>query len=278
MTTAESAVDRNIILNGLRFHYREWGGTSAPPLILLHGFTGHARTWDHFAESVCSDFRVLAIDQRGHGETDWASDYAPERRVEDLEAFVGELGLGKFSLLGLSMGGVCAYSYAAKHPETLERLIIVDIAPVLETAGMTRIFTSVRANDVFNHPEEAVEQARLANPRAPEWALRHRVVYNLKRRGDGMWTYCYDVALRQPQSQPAERPDPEPVWQSFGNISCPTLLVRGAESDLLGRPTAERMAREIPNCTLVEVPDAGHSVPLDNPEGFRDAVKGWLPG
>jgi pimeloyl-ACP methyl ester carboxylesterase len=156
------------------------------------------------------------------------------------------------------------------------RLIIVDIAPVW-VGGDDASSTSVRANGLFNHPEGD----RASAPRQPSRTrvgASPPVVCNLKRRDDGMWTYCYDVALRQPQSQPAERPDPEPVWRSFRNISCPTLLVRGAESDLLGRPTAERMAREIPNCMLVEVPEAGHSVPLENPEGFRDAVKAWLKG
>ena len=275
MTTEALAVDREVTLNGLRFHYREWGNPAAPPLVLLHGFTSHSRSWDHFAESVAGDFRVLALDQRGHGESEWTEDYASARRVEDLDAFVAALGLAKFNLLGLSMGGICAYEYAVKNPETLERLVIVDIAPILEQAGIDRIMTGVRERDVFDDPEEAVAQARAANPRPPDWALRHRVLNNLMQTADGKWTYRYDVALRR--DRPPQPPtDAEAMFAALARITCPTLLVRGAESDLLGRATAERMAAAIPDCTLVEVSDAGHSVPLDNPEGFRDAVRAWL--
>ena len=275
MTTEALAVDREIQLNGLRFHYREWGDPAAGPLVLLHGFTGHARSWDYFAESVAGDFHVFALDQRGHGETDWADDYASARRVEDLEAFVAALGLGTFNLLGLSMGGICAYEYAVKNPETLSRLMIVDIAPVLEKAGIDRILGGVKERDVFDDPEEAIAQARAANPRPPDWALRHRVLNNLMPTDDGKWTFRYDVALRRDRP-PAIPTDPDAMFAAFSRIICPTLLVRGAESDLLSREIANRMAAAIPDCTLVEVADSGHSVPLDNPDGFRDAVRGWL--
>ena len=78
------------MLNGLRFHYRDWGNASAQPMVCLHGFTSHARSWDTFAAAMHDRYRVLALDQRGHGESDWATDYHPDRRVEDLEAFVAQ--------------------------------------------------------------------------------------------------------------------------------------------------------------------------------------------
>ena len=275
MTTETAVRDRDITVNGLRLHYREWGNSSAPALVLLHGFTGHAASWDTFAEAMGGRFHVFALDQRGHGDSEWASDYAPERRVEDLESFVEQLGLAPFALLGLSMGGVCAYGYAAKHPETLTKLVIVDISPVVETAGSQRIGAGVAANDVFDSVDEAVTQARAGNPRAPDDALRYRVTHNLKQLPDGKWTFKYDVALRR-GGRPAQRPDPETVWPTLAAITCPTLFVRGAESDLTSRASAERMAATLPNCTVVEVPNAGHSVPLDNPPGFLAAVAGWL--
>src|SRR5215204_230429 len=97
--------DRSITANGLRFHYREWGSTSAPPLVLLHGYLFHARLFDSFARSMSDHYRVLAVDQRGHGETDWADHYGPEVLLEDLEAVVEALGLHRLSLLGYSFGG-----------------------------------------------------------------------------------------------------------------------------------------------------------------------------
>ncbi len=274
MTTQAAVTDRFVTLNGLRFHYRDWGDPTAPPLVLLHGVTGHARTWDTFAAAMASRYRVLSLDQRGHGESDWADDYAPERRVEDLAAFASELSLQEFSLLGLSMGGICAYGYAAKYPERLRKLVIVDIAPELETSGMRRIGEGFAQRNEFDDPEEAVAQSRAANPLAPVDAVRHRVLNNLKQRDDGRWTWRHDPNVSGVARGP--RLDPEPVWASLRAITCPTLLIRGAESDLLGRAAAERMTREIPNCTLVEVPGAGHSVPLDNPAGFLSAAGAFL--
>jgi pimeloyl-ACP methyl ester carboxylesterase len=193
-----------------------------------------------------------------------------------VEAFVAAMGLDRFTLLGLSMGGICAYGYAARHPERLERLVIVDIAPVLEEEGRTRIMTGLTAPMSFADPEEAVTAARAANPRPPEDALRHRVLHNLKQDADGRWVFRWDPKLRDMPRGP--QPDPEAVWASLRNITCPTLVVRGAESDLLGRGSAERMAREIPDCRVVEVEGAGHSVPLDRPEGFLKAVGSFLAG
>src|SRR5262249_54200887 len=151
----------------------------AQPLVLLHGFTGHARSWDTFAASQRDRYRVLALDQRGHGESEWTDDYSGERMVEDVDAFVRTLGLKRFVLLGLSMGGRNAYTYAALHPEEVERLIIVDIGPEIVAVGSARIQAGVQAQDVFDDPEEAVQAARAANPRPPDAELRHRVLNNL---------------------------------------------------------------------------------------------------
>jgi len=275
MTTSTTAQDKNVALNGLNFHYREWGDPSAPPLLLLHGFTGHARSWETFAAAMADRFRVLALDQRGHGETDWATDYAPERMVEDIESFVQELKLGQFSLLGLSMGGRNAYHYAAAHADELLRLVIVDIGPEIATEGSTRIQTGTRANDVFANADEAIAQQRAGNARADENELRSRVSDNLKPTDDGKMTWRWDKALRSPD-RGLPRPDSQAAWAMLPKITCPTLLVRGAHSDVLSQETAERMTREIPNCDLVQVPDAGHSIPLENPQGFILAVRPFL--
>src|SRR2546423_813595 len=105
MAVGTPVQDRSIALNGLRFHYRDWGNEGAQPLVLLHGLSSHARSWDRFATAMQSDFRVLALDQRGHGETEWADDYYADRMVEDVDAFITALGLERIALLGLSMGG-----------------------------------------------------------------------------------------------------------------------------------------------------------------------------
>jgi pimeloyl-ACP methyl ester carboxylesterase len=267
--------DRLVMLRGLRFHYRDWPNEGAPMLVLLHGYTGHARSWDSFASAMQPDFRVIALDQRGHGESGWADDYSPERMVEDIEAFVTALGLGRFSLLGLSMGGRNAYHYAARRPETLEALVIVDIGPELIASGMERIRTGVLMPDVFDSSEDAFLASRAENPIPPEDELRHRVYNNLMQTEDGRWTFRWDKAMRAPE-RPIQRPDAEQQWALLPKITCPTLIVRGEISYLFARDVAERMVREIPDARLVEVAGASHSVPLDQPEGFLEAVRPFL--
>jgi pimeloyl-ACP methyl ester carboxylesterase len=275
MTIETRPADKTVTLNGLDFHYLDWDNDGAQTLLLLHGYTSHAHTWDTFAAAVAGRFHVLALDQRGHGQTAWAKDYAPERMIEDVDAFVTALGLRKFVLLGLSMGGRNAYGYAAAHPAEVARLVIVDIGPEIPASGSDRIRNGVLAGDVFDDPEQAYQQARAGNARAPGPELRHRVMHNLVQMPDGRWTFRYDKALRAPD-RPLPRPSPETGWKQLSSIACPTLLVRGAESDVLAPATAARMVREMANCRLVEVPEAGHSVPLDNPPGFLAAVSSFL--
>ena len=99
-------------------------------------------------------------------------------------------------------------------------------------------------------------------------------MHNMMRREDGRWTWRYDKTLRAPNRRMMR--DPAMEWMSLAKIICPTLIVRSAESDILDHKTAERMAREIPNCRLVEVDDCGHSIPTDNPSGFIAAVRPFL--
>src|SRR5690349_2244381 len=146
--------DELIEMRGLRFHYRDWASErpGAPDLVLLHGFTGHARSWDAFADAMTDRYRVLALDQRGHGETTWAADgaYGNDAMVEDLKAFVAALKLDRFTLLGLSMGGAVAMHYAGERPKELAALVIVDIGPEIERTGMGRIQDGLRTSDVFD--------------------------------------------------------------------------------------------------------------------------------
>ena len=272
--------DELIELRGLRFHYRDWAPrrAGAPDLVLLHGFTGHARSWDAFAEAMTDRYRVVALDQRGHGESGWAAAdaYGNPEMVEDVAAFIGAMGLTRFSLLGLSMGGMVAINFAGRQPKGLAELVIVDIGPEIVAAGSARIQAGVRAADVFASKDEAFVAARAANSRPPEAHHRQRVEQNLMRTEDGRWTWRYDRALRSPTTV---RPrDPEAAWRACANISAPTLIIRGALSDVLSPEVAARMLEVIPGARLTQVDNSGHSVPLDAPEGFETAARAFLKG
>jgi pimeloyl-ACP methyl ester carboxylesterase len=271
--------DELIELRGLRFHYRDWAAETreSPTLVLLHGYTGHARSWDAFAASMSADYRVLALDQRGHGETQWAApdSYGMMEMVADLEAFVNAMGLDQFTLLGLSMGGIVSFAYAGAQPPQLSRLVIVDIAPEIDPQGLNKIVTNVARSDVFASREEAFALARETNPVPPPEHHRHRVDGSLMRTDDGRWTYRYDRALRDPQIARESIPVDE-GWRLVASISVPTLLIRGEKSDILSPDVAERMASEIADCRLEEVHGSGHPVPLDKPDAFVEVVRTFL--
>ena len=273
-----AVTDELIELRGLRFHFREWAShkPDAPDLVLLHGYTGHARSWDAFAEAMTDRYRVLALDQRGHGESGWAADYVISEMVADLGAFVAALGLEAFALVGLSMGGMVAMDYAGGRPDALAALVVVDIAPELVTSGAERIQEQQKDSDVFVSREAAYAAIRSVSPIPPEAHLRRRVYNNLMRLADGRFTWRYDRLLRSPAA--LGRRDPEAGWRACANIAAPTLIVRGEISDILSPELAERLGQTIPGARVATVAGSGHAVPLDKPDGFLAAARDFLLG
>jgi pimeloyl-ACP methyl ester carboxylesterase len=278
MTTDVQVQDKFVELGGLRFHFRAWGSRSTPTLVILHGATSHARSNDGLARAMADRCRVLAYDQRGHGETDWAKNYAIDSMLGDLAAFIRQLGLGRVALVGYSMGGVVAYLYAAQHPEQVDRLVIGDIGPNLATsaaAAQAQAGFGMAAQAVFDEPETAVQIARALDPLAAEADLREHTLYNLVQRDDGHWAWRFDGAGLA-RDLFSHGPSEAEQWNSLSQLRCPTLLLRGAQSEMLSLDEAERMAKTIQNCRFVEIPSSGHPIPLDNPAGLLAAVEPFL--
>jgi len=275
-STSEST-SASVTLNGLRFHYLDWGNDAAPPLLLLHGFTGHARQWEYVAGELRSDFHVLALDQRGHGDSDRAELYGSGPMVDDLAAFVETLELDELSLRGQSMGGINAFVYTAKHADRVSRLVLGDIGLEIARAGIERIRQHVASRDTFASVDDAFESELSSNPRATEWALRHRVEHNLRPLDDGTLTWKYDRALRDGSASRLDTSSEE-QWELWRALAVPTLVVRGAESDILSPEIAQRMVDEQPNAELVTVEGSGHTLTTDRPEAFVAAVGAWLKG
>jgi esterase len=267
------AASGHLDLGGLRLHYLDWGG-DGPPLVMLHGLTGHARTWDHTAAALSQEYRVLALDQRGHGDSEWAPRYGLGLMAKDLLAFLDALHLDEVTLMGLSMGGLVAFIFAAGHPSRVRDLIVLDIGPEIAAPGARQVAAGLAARHVFGTEDEAVAQARAFNPRAADEALRHRVHHNLRALPDGTLTFKYDNALRERGAifdlSTAE------LWAAWQAVSRPVLLVRGDDSDILAPETAQRMLAENARASLAAVPDCGHSITLDNPQGLLDVVRPWL--
>ena len=271
--------DRYASANGLRFHYLEWGEPGNPPMLLLHGFAQTCHSWDFIALAFSDRFRVISMDQRGHGDTDWApdGDYSPEAHQKDTHAFVQAIGLEDFALIGLSMGGRNALTYAAHHPERVKAVVIVDAAPENLRAGGENIRRFVQQEDELDSVEEFVRRVLVYNPRRSPEQVRGSIMHNLKQLPNGKWTWKYDKLLRS--SDQRWRSDPaltDRLWGYVESLQPLTLVVRGAKSDLIASQTAEEMNRRIPNGTLETVEGAGHLVPGDNPAGFERAVAEFL--
>src|SRR5262245_56461976 len=126
-------IDRFLVVNGLRLHVLDWGGEGRPPLLLLHGFTGHAHAWDTLSIALQPHFHVYALDQRGHGESDPAEVYNAVAAFDDLAGVIAQLGHTSLTIVGLSMGGRNAMYFASKRPEAVTKLVIVDIGPEIST-------------------------------------------------------------------------------------------------------------------------------------------------
>jgi esterase len=276
MTTDLDPQDHFLTMNGLRFHYLEWGSKDLEPVILLHGAWWHAHVWDTLASALCLQHRILALDQRGHGETDWADDYAWQRWIEDLEAFVTALNLQRFALVGHSMGGWIAYMFAAQHPELVSRLVVEDIGPDQRTPTLEQIQAqaAMLTDQVWAQPNEAIAAIREAVPLAREAELRYAVSHNLRPRPEGGLGWRYDTRRRS-TGRLSRRPDAERQWEALRAIECPVLLMRGTRG-ILAADTAERMAAAIPDCRLVELPESGHNLHMENPEAFLQQVRDFL--
>ncbi len=278
MTTKVQPRDATVTTNGLNLHYLDWGNEGKTVVVLLHGLRGHGHSWDDFSAAICQDYHVLALDQRGRGETDWAKDgdYTTPAFVADLAGFCDALNLDSFILVGHSMGGRNSTLFGSQYPEKLKQLVLVDVGPDLDPRGGNRI-----AQEVINVPEEfdtfedLFTYMNKQNRFAPERVIRRRLQYASKELPNGKFGWRYDQEIRESRRRGDVAPTLD-LWPALPKITCPTLIVRGTETDLLSPETAQRMVDTLPNGKLVEVEKSGHMVFEDNPDGFLEAVQPFL--
>ena len=271
--------DKYLEANGLRFHYLDWGEPAKPAILLLHGFAQTCHSWDFVCLSLCDRFRLIALDQRGHGDSQWApnGDYSSEAHDRDIEAVVDSLGLDNFVLGGLSMGGRNALAYAANHASRLKALVIVDFAPVMGSKGSEHIRRFIEDDDELDSVEAFVDRVQKFNPRRSVEQIRGSLMHNIKQLPNGKWTWKYDGILRKPGRRPARDPkETQRLWGYVDSVSSPTLVVRGAKSNVVAADTAHAVRDRLAVSTLAVVEDAGHLVPGDNPAGFIAALTTFL--
>jgi pimeloyl-ACP methyl ester carboxylesterase len=273
--------------HGNALHVLEWS-TEGVPMVLLHGHGNEAHLWDDFVPTVSEHYRVLAVDQRGHGDSGWDAEgrYDSNTMADDLEAILEHFEIDRFVLIGFSMGGRVSMAFAGRHPERLAGLVLVDIAPELDARGIARIGNemSEQRAPVFTSVEEYARMLSLNYPAGQPAAIQRMAKYGLRQREDGLFELKMDPNLRGERADTPEAKDAEEAfiqhqWDALAKITCPTLVVRGAASDILSPDTADKMVDEVlQNGTLAVIPQAAHSVATDNPEAFQQAVAKFVLG
>ena len=279
--------DRYVELNGVNFHYLDWGNNHLPHLILLHGGSLTAHTWDMAALMLRDRYHVVALDQRGHGDTGWTPDNQLDRdngdlMAEDTKAFIDFLGYDHYALCGMSMGGMNALRFAANNPPGLDALVIVDIAPVTQMAGLAEMEAFRQDTETMSRFEDFLERAVHFNPQRKPDHLKYSLLHSLKPVEDG-WTWKQDHRRRmvpegmtEEQRKAAGEQRSAARWESVKAIKTQTLLLRGSISKILSEEAANDMAAAMTDCTHVVIEGAGHSVQGDQPAACAAAIDAYL--
>ncbi|MBM3120260.1 MAG: alpha/beta hydrolase [Chloroflexi bacterium] len=268
--------DRFIKIGELKLHYLEWGDIECEHVVLLHGNTSHAHVWDFLALQLASQYHLIALDQRGHGDSQWAipPGYSAKDYVNDLSTFVDVLNLNIPVLVGHSMGALHAAIYTATYPKKVRGLVWIDIEARPHPKWRKYLLKGgERPHPEFKTVDDVIECER-KYPTGPTSAARRDILQPVARHGTkntptGRLTYKYDRNTLSLWDQYDVRP-------LMPKIRCPVAIIRGQNSPVVQPKTAQEMIHMFPKGRLFVVEDAGHMVMLDNPAGLANVIKQFL--
>ncbi|HVF95628.1 MAG TPA: alpha/beta hydrolase [Sphingomonas sp.] len=259
--------------DGLRLHYRDYPGDEGrPPILCFPGLTRNARDFTSLAERLAGEWRVLALDFRGRGDSAYAKDpmtYVPLTYVQDVEALLAELAIDRYVAVGTSLGGIVTMLLAGTTRAQIVAAILNDVGPEIDPRGLARIRGYVGKAGSFPtwmHAARAVAEAnRDVYPDWPieEWLAMAKRLYRLN--SGGRIVLDYDMKIAEPFRVPGNEAGPD-MWRALSSLrAVPTLIVRGGRSDVLSAATAERMLAALDDAELVTVPGVGHTPTLCEP-------------
>ena len=262
--------------DGLSLHYRDYPGRDdRPPIICLHGLTRNARDFAHLAERLSGEWRVLCPEMRGRGDSDYAKDsatYNVVQYVEDVAALLDEAGIGRFVIIGTSLGGLMAMVMAMSAPmaERIAGAVLNDVGPYVEPAGLERIRGYVgqgRSFPTWMHAARAMEEAHgQAYPdfQISDWLDFAKRIMTVSSNGRILFDYDTKIAEPFAELDMDNQPDLWPGLEALADK--PVLLLRGALSDLLSTETLAGMARRLPRAEAVTIERVGHAPTLNETE------------
>ncbi len=261
--------------------YRLFGAPGATPVLIVHGLSFFSWDWIVPASRLAADRQVAAMDMRGFGDSDWPGDYSLEANAADIVAVLDHLGWTQAILIGHSMGGRHSAVAAARYPERFEKLILVDYSPENAPEGAARVAKRTASTpDAFASVDDAMRWSGI-DPASPQGEQkRARFAAYLKPVAGGFMIkrdpHFRDQFRRQLETGEKHKLGLD-LWQVLAQIACPTLVIRGARSDMFAAATVARVLAANPRIALVEV-DAGHNVAGENPEGFLEAAGRFIGG
>ena len=268
--------DHFVEVAGLRLHYQDYGAAGKPPMLCVHGSAAHAHWFDFVATGFNRDHHVRAIDQRGHGDSQWdnspAPDYSAERCAADLNEVAEKLDLRDFVLVGHSMGGLVSTVYASTYPGRAKAFILIDssISMSLERIASMREAGNREGRSYATQDEFSAQfSLRPTGSTAAPEVLRHLAQHSGRQFSDGRWRYKFDRNVYAKR----ERMGGYPYWS---NIKIPALLVKGDRSARISPEIIAEVKARAPQAEVTEVARSDHHVTLDNPAGFVRAVNKFL--
>ncbi|MCD2325403.1 alpha/beta hydrolase [Sphingomonas sp. IC-56] len=260
--------------DGLRLHYRDYAGTSdRPPILCMPGLTRNARDFEMLANRLAGQWRVLALEFRGRGESAYAKDplsYVPLTYLQDVEALLAEREIERFVSVGTSLGGIVTMLLAATDGARLAGVVLNDVGPELNPAGLSRIRSYVGKgvwHPTWMHAARHVAEAHgevYPGYGIEDWLCMAKRLYRVN--SSGRIVLDYDMKIAEPFRVPGGDAAPD-LWPTIDALKGrPVLVVRGERSDILSAETAERMVARLDEAELVTVPGVGHAPTLDEPE------------
>jgi esterase len=265
--------DRHEIAGDIRLHYLDWGPAPGPAILFLHGTGLTAHTWDLACLALRSRYHCRALDLRGHGDSEWSpvTDYSLKVQIADVEHFVEKLGLTDFILVGMSLGGLISIGYASRRSDLLKGLVIVDSSLRVRARSRVRDFMAEEAE--LPSIDDFIERALQFNSRRKRDLLRVSLLHNLRRLPDGRYAWKYDHRYWGNLDVDRIRAERDELATSVPEISCPTLVVRGAESEVLPEEEAAAFAGRLRNGRWTTVQGSGHTIQGDNPVGLVHVMR-----
>ena len=269
----QQPTDRFITVNGLRIHYLEWGSTDRQPLIMLHGIGRVAHTFDHIAPHFSAQYHVMAVDMRGHGDSDWdpKGAYLVEDYVKDIEGLAQQLRLRNIVIWGNSTGGRVAQVFAGLHPDLVAAVISEDVGPERPREIADGMTSRLKREDEqgWASEDELFAQQKNGNPRTGEEILRAYVHYGSKRRSDGRIIWKRDPAIGNGFI-------PTELWRFVREIKAPIIYILGGRSTIVPAATQQELRKTLPQAQIVTIPGAGHYPSEESTAEFLAVVDKFL--